>query len=99
MPALPSTGLIPPSTAAYTITGLIIGRKYQITLASTTWGTASAVAAFNLGEGGIFVNATNGTFNSQHTEDTFIAQTDTLRLTTANMSAPIQVRIVLCNDA
>lgn len=99
MPALPATGLIPVSATAYTIPGLIPGRKYLITLASTNWGSATLTAAFNIGAGDTFVNATNGTFNSTHREDTFIAPSSTLQLTTANMSAAIQARIVLCKDA
>lgn len=98
MPALPATGLIPVSATAYTVTGLIPGRKYLITLASTNWSSASVAAAFNIGQDSAFVNAANGTFNAAHTEDTFIAPSDTLRLTTSNMAAAIQVRIVLCKD-
>lgn len=98
MPALPSTGLIPVSATAYTITGLIPGRKYLITLASTNWGSATLTAAFNIGQDNTFVNATNGTFNSTHREDTFIAPSDTLQLATSAMSAAVQVRIVLCKD-
>jgi hypothetical protein len=99
MPTLPPSGLIPVSATDYTITGLLPGHKYLITLASTNWGTASVTAAFNIGEANTFVNATNGTFNSTHREDTFLAPSDTLRLTTNNMSAAIQVRMVLCKDA
>jgi len=99
MPALPSTGLIPVSSAPYAVTGLIPGRKYLITLASSNWGSASVVAAFNIGAGGTFVNAANGAFNSAHTEDTFIAPSDSLQLTTSTMTAAIQVRIILCKDA
>ena len=98
MPALPSTGLIPVTTAEQTITGLIPGRRYLITLASTNWSSASVTAAFNIGQNGTFVNATNGTFNAAHREDTFIAPSDALQLTPANMSAAIQVRVVLCKD-
>lgn len=99
MPALPTTGLIPASTAAYTISGLIPGRKYLITLASTAWGNASVTAAFNIGAGEAFANAANGTFSATHTEDTFIAPSDTLQLTTSTMTAAIQARIILCKDA
>jgi len=99
MPALPTTGLIPVSATDYTVSGLIPGRKYLVTLASTNWGSASVVAAFNIGAGGAFVNAANGTFNSTRAEDTFIAPSDTLRLTTSNMTAAIQARIILCKDA
>src|SRR5688500_18553533 len=99
MPALPTTGLIPVSATAYTVSGLIPGRKYLVTLASTNWGGASVIAAFNIGQNRDFVNAANGTFNSTRGEDTFIAPSDTLRLTTSNMTAAIQARIVLCKDA